>query len=376
MKGIIKHYYRDILTGVLMTISLSFTFFLVLNCVRLIGLINEENIIDGYVKEMNVYTDELYDAKNEQEEREFEELSRKADLFDILKENSCNISLYNSALNSKSREGTLDVQYVISYNEKFNRKIIEGELPNEDFDNGCVLITESVLDVTEVIDGKRYIELDDDKYQISGIIRDVSVAQSEQEVIMFVDAMTEEQKAKVISVKKGNKWTNIHIGSNTDEPLQAYRSINKKLSEYGLKLVSNDRVSHSNIEEHTRYMNKVMQPIMVIFAFLNVFVVTGIWIKQRLKECAIRKSFGATHGMIMKHLMNEMLKCVFVAFIIGAIIQIIYIRITNAIFDLSLYISKISVMIILGVFFIIFAMLGYYGRYIKRTEPITAIKMR
>ena len=50
MKKMLKRYYRDVLTGVLMTLSLSFTFFLILNSIRIINLINDEVKVDEYVK--------------------------------------------------------------------------------------------------------------------------------------------------------------------------------------------------------------------------------------------------------------------------------------------------------------------------------------
>jgi len=373
MKKMLKRYYRDVLTGVLMTLSLSFTFFLILNSIRIINLINDEVKVDEYVKCMYVST-ELLDAETEQDEKTFEELSRKADLFEILNEETCNVSLYSIALNSKVREGTIRVQYVVSYNESLDRKVVSGEIPNADFTNGCVLITESMLDATESINDKKYIELNGDVYEISGIIRDVSVGQSEREVIIFAGAMSKEQKTKVFSEKTGNKWKTIHIGSNVNNPLNVYKSINDKLNKYGMQLTSHGGLSHSQLEESTRYMNSVLQPIMIFFSFTNVFVVTGIWVKKRLRECAIRKSFGATYDMIMVHLIKEMFKCVIVSVVIGAIIQFVYLRITDNMFYIKLYINKTSAIVMAGVFFIILIIMCYYGKHIKKTEPITAIK--
>ncbi len=373
MKEFIKKFYRDILTGVLMSLSLAFTFFMVLNCVRLIGMVEYEDKIDGYIKGIYCNIDPVYDINTEKERNEFIEATKDINIFNILKEENCNVSLYWGERVNGAEDGAAIIQYVVSYAEEFNRKIIEGELPNKDYSNGCVLISEKAKKAVEYRDSKMFVEIDSEEYEVAGVIRDTSISQNEEEFILFADAMTEQQQEKAMTDFMIERCK-IHIGSNKINPMDTYASINEKLNKYSCMLKSDDGISYSENEYFSRMMNVIIQPVMVVFSFINVFVVTGIWVKRRLKECAIRKAFGATHGMIMTHLMKEMFKCVLVSFVLGTILQLIYIKVTGKIFDVILYFNSISAKIIAGVFLIIAAILCYYGNLVKKAEPVTAIR--
>lgn len=373
MKEFIKKYYRDTLTGMLMSLSLAFTFFMVLNCVRLVGVIEHEDKIDGYVKWVYANIEPLNDIETDEEQEEFGELIKEINMFEILKENSSNVSLYWGARVNNSEDGGATVQYVVSYNEEFNRKIIEGELPKKDFSNGCVLVNEKAKKAVEYRDNKMFVEIDSEEYEVSGIIRDTSISGNDEEFILFAEAMTKEQQEKVMSDMNIQRCM-IHIGSDEVNPMSVYASVGDKLSNYSCVLRTIDGIGHSENEIFSRIMNIIIQPIMIIFSFANVFVVTGIWVKRRLKECAIRKAFGATHGMIMMHLMKEMFKCVLVSFVLAIIIQLIYVWMTGKIFAAIIYFNSTSAKIILGVFLIIMAILCHYGKLVKKTEPVTAIR--
>ncbi len=372
MKEVIKRYYRDVLTGVLMTLSLALTFFLVINGIRLIGMMEQEDKIDGYAEELYGVIDSIAEITDWDIKCEFYNSLDSINMFELLKTDACNVSFYNSAFIPGATDGNGVVQYVVSCNEDFSRKIIEGEMPKDDFSNGCVLISETAKKAVEIKDGESYIEIDGYMYKVSGVVRDVTMSQSEEEYILFADAMTREQKDK-IEEKLTEHRCMLHIGSSEGKVMEVFRDISGKLSSYEAKIDAREGIGHSQMEMYTRDVNKIIQPVMIFFSFLNVFVVTGIWVRRRLKECAIRKSFGATYGMLMTHLMKEMSKCVAVSFVLGVIMQIIYGKVTGQIFDAVIYFNTTTVKILAVVFVIIAGILCFYGSLVKKTENITAI---
>lgn len=370
MKDRIKKYYRDVLTGVLMTISLALTFFMTLNCIRLVNIIDEKNSTNTYVQKM--YAE--INLVNEETGVKSIDKVKDVDFAEVFNIERGNVSyIMGTEIGGMTSYSTY-VQYVIACNEEYDGKLIKGELCNGDFRNGNVLISENMLKYIVEKDEKQYIEVAGELYKVSGVLENTNISEMEKTVVLFVEGMTEEQKEKFNERIIADSCNGIiEIGSNKYNVTELFNGINLAFNKYGAKLMSGGSVLRSEEEEFARTVNRMIQPVLILFSFVNVYVITGIWVRRRLNECAVRKSFGASYGMIMCHLLLEMFKCVCVALVLSMTLQLIYLRVSGKTFVFAQYITDESLKIMSMVMIIIIIILFCYGKLIKKTEPVTAI---
>ncbi|GFZ32669.1 membrane protein [Clostridium zeae] len=117
--------------------------------------------------------------------------------------------------------------------------------------------------------------------------------------------------------------------------------------------------------------------IIIVIAIINVMNFTVLWISERTKEIALRKTVGATNKDIRNLIFNEILALSIVALVISIVFQAIMYRIINSMGSLEIYL-QLSIKNIVVSFIVSFliSLLATIPLYFKASEisPVIVLK--
>lgn len=365
MKTIIKKYYRDIATGILMTISFAITFFVAFECTKLINsLMDELDKDNAFVSE--IYADFQFKNENDLTCMLGEDVLEKLHSGNgtVIAEMYADIGDYGVSMS---------VEYVISDNVAMPYELEDGAYPDEKFTNGCVLVTPEVLEYAEKKSDGKYIKIADVNYKICGILKSSSMMGNDGRILLYVDGMKSKEQYLLLKRMRENLNTiSLLLGSDRDAE-EVLRELNYNFEENEVYLQETDRTS--NVIESDIYtsLGKFVYPCIMLFCIFNVYEVTGLWISQRKEETAIKKAFGKTDSEILNGLLLDMLKCLLPGFVLALAGQLIYRRLSGYSMSISEYFTNKGIWMCVFVVLVNIAILYRYAKKIKKTETINSL---
>ncbi len=294
---------HDKLAGSVMMIAFCFTFFIIVNVLR---IQNAQSAAKEQAEKEHYTNSHIFQYQTS----DMEIINSRIQV-DKLK-----ITQGNVILVFKTVVGTgysiAPIHMVVSNNEPLVEELQEGRFPTKnEISHGrkCVVVGEGLLRLAEQKGNSREIMINGIPYVITGVLKDVTGDGNDNRVLVFYNCFSE----KSMEDLNGEYWFDIEYGSNIGEigqieELQAW--LYQFASPEHFVTVEQEDMDKLN---DARTMEQMMDRYK-IFVLYGLFilcmggcsVVSSVWIKRRRKEMIIRKAFGSSFwnvsGIIFKDL--------------------------------------------------------------------------
>lgn len=205
-----------------------------------------------------------------------------------------------------------------------------------DYEN-AVIIGESLEESIIEENGKSYININNDRFNVIGILENNTLAEVDTSLYILWDTMTTELKEKWMSVAFYDIFSSIYYESNENEPL-FLEDLKMHLSEYGIYFQEIEEEVKSEGDKFNEMYKIIKIALLVgalIFSVITCFSVSYLWLLNRRRELSIRISYGYSDWQIFKVLFKDTLWIMMMALAVSVIIQLIYgiVLDSNILFD-------------------------------------------
>nr|WP_243277953.1 ABC transporter permease [Clostridium yunnanense] len=290
------------------------------------------------------------------------ELSLLSDyLLDIKDKSYTEVSLRKSI---KDREYSLKgIYYTKDYTDKNvlgNKKFSSAQADSTD---QVAIVGMKLKNYIYKRDGNEYISLDSTEFRVVGI-----------------NELPFNGTSIIIPLK-----TFLKLQGNQNIMDMTFLMISDNINKYSLEQ-DFQRLSNINggvidlTSEQYNFSNGVLNVItfiIIVIAIINVMNFTVLWISERTKEIALRKTVGATNKDIRNLIFNEILALSIVALVISIGFQAIMYRIINNMGSLEIYL-QISIKNLIASFIVSYtiSLLSTIPLYFKASEISPAIVLK
>ena len=322
----IKRYFRDVTISLILALSMALAFFLILNVIDIVNKFDEKM---EHRDNINYEFNKSYIVKNS----DFEDNKELVDSVVEISSMFDGIVEQNFRVGAQLGEGTTEVlDYVyVSVKDKLYLENSRSEyivLENMEDIKG-VYISEVLKEYAEVVNGKEQILINGIYFEVIDYLMDYST-DSERKVLIFWDNLSNEEKKQWIYSNQlsGTDGFILTFMSNKETAKESAESVMKTFRENGFSIESAYSEYRDNyvmsMQDPNVQMVVSMTAILLIFAFVSCFYVSGLWINKRKKELVIRKAFGFDLLDIVKVLFGDLLKISCVAVVIAIVLQYVY----------------------------------------------------
>lgn len=231
-------------------------------------------------------------------------MSKKADFMSFFADST---NTGNAVISGKLALGIQELgtsvrsEIIIMSNEQMNYKLESGRLPGENAKNGRleVAVVRNKAKFATVENGKKYLVIEGDRYEISGILGSDKSDYWDNKVVLNIACLGDKT---LNSLMKKMSYT-VELGSNSYELDDTYKTVYGNIKSIdqdsvikAKKLISN---GESTLEKSMAKENMQVNVITYIFCVLNSMIISEFWIIQRRKEFAIKKALGMKNSKII-----------------------------------------------------------------------------
>lgn len=316
-------YIRTYYDNVLMVLGFVLSFFLVINCIRLLG--EMEMTSKGESAFPNEFT-----AKYTMNEEETQKVDIEK-LILMLQEYQVNILLENCYVARGELLEYMPVSVCISTPLGMKFVLEKGvlNLKEQGSIDGEILIGKSLKDYVWIKKNKEYITLGGQEFSVGGVLDYVGI--DDESVYILWEQLNEEQKKDLITeIEKyclnfNNVNLQITMQSNTSLDT-IYQELSEKISTdlYGQIQVAVEKEDRDVFDSARKKINVMLSVILLIFSVISCIVISDLWFSRRKKEFLIRKAFGYNMRQIAVVLIKEISRMSLVSLLISVPLQMIY----------------------------------------------------
>lgn len=290
-----------------------------------------------------------------------EQTKYMTEYFDNLNEG--NVYLTKSVHIDKQRDGKY-AYVLMEDNEELLLDYKEGGYSKGSDYKNAVIIGESLEKYIIVEDGKKYLDIDNERYNVIGILENNMSAGIDTSVYILWDTMDAGIKNEWMS--QDLVFNEIYYESNISGGL-FYDEFSTGAAEYGIELddmgAARNEVDYQN--EWYKVTNKLLLSVGLVFSVFTCFSVSYLWLLNRRKELAVRMSYGYSGWQIFKLLFTDTLRLMIPAFFISVIVQLIYgIFLDKAVLSGEMFLLRICV-VFAGIFVIVMVNTLYLMRKLQ-----------
>ena len=367
---IIDKIFRDRLSSSLLVITFAICFFSVYNFSDLLGkyqLQKEKNN-----KYLNVFNGDLeynIESIKDNDLTYFKITINKSDIWQMIK----GIEISNAYRKKISvytylEDGYTGISTVFDFSNEYTEEI-ECYFDNRKGVPG-VYISKGVLKYVSNEGGKKYIHFNGNKYLVKAVYKDYTLDQNDYRIVIPWNLLNKNEKNYYVNlfVSKIEKLELISLDLESNEDITNDIQLIKNFTEKN-NLIINGNVSS---EDASSILTQgIILIVMVIFAVINAFTVTGMWIVRRREELMIKKAWGMSEGMIYIRTFLELSRHLIASIPVMIIFQILYMLIFKESVTFNLY--KYAYLI-LGI--IIILLLVSYGALlrIRKLKPAEGLR--
>jgi hypothetical protein len=268
------------------------------------------------------------------------------DLFSIMAEQNTTTYIKGQSLKVGSGlDSEEDVDIVLSYAGDWYADLSRGAYPTkEEFDLGMcgVVVGDTIYNYVENIDGKEYLWMSGNYYQVLGIFENYSSDKTDDRIVLFYPfGNIEENSLLVKEVAESMNEDDIIVtmgGMTTISDSSYYKfedsisgSNNIYLGDAGYLT----RVREMNNEMQEGFINYIYNIktiviiIMYVFGIINCIMIAGIWAIRRKKDFIIMRTFGMKKRHILQNALKEFVGMTVCAMVVAVIISIGYVIISG-----------------------------------------------
>ncbi|MDE6760228.1 MAG: ABC transporter permease [Lachnospiraceae bacterium] len=332
-----NHYFiHDKLAGILMVITLSLSFFIVLSVVRLqneqrLGENQQESekydhqlLYHGYYTD---YEDEIFDQRPE----------LNADKLTIENGNVILTGVYYPVSDANIYASA---SIVLKFNEPLVEELLEGRYPTDSeqkHHRNCVVIGTELLKHTKKQGKERILSIDGREYDVLGVLEDMTGYEMDNRIILFYDCLAEKTKRSIDQRLSSTGTIDFKIlyGSNEgelDEILALESWLYQITDKRYFSVIENEEEENNYGYEEARMMreyNKYTLYLMFGFCMCACFVVSSVWVKRRRKELVIRKALGSSFFKVISVILKDIGIMVVISMLFDFILLILQMLITG-----------------------------------------------
>ena len=320
MLDYIRMYYDNLL----MIVGFVLSFFLVINCIRLLG--EMEMTSKGESAFPNEFT-----AKYTMNEEETQKVDIEK-LILMLQEYQVNILLENCYVARGDLLEYMPVSVCISSSLGIEFSLEKGKvlkLMGEDNIDGEILIGKSLEEYVQIKENKEYITLGGQEFLVGGVLNYVGI--DDESVYILWEQLNENQKKNLIteieSYCSNYNNVNLQIAMQSDTSLDAiYQELSEKISAnlYGQIQVADEKEDRDVFDSARKKINVMLSVILLVFSLISCIVISDLWFSRRKKEFLIRKAFGYNMRQIAVLLIKEIGRMSLVSLLVSIPMQMIY----------------------------------------------------
>lgn len=353
-KKIIRIFTRDRISFFLLIINYTFIIFILYNFAELVQKIRleeEANTPYEYQKNIELIANDTYNVKS--------------DTVDEIISLGEEYSRYNTRLilYIPVGDGISKFQVDICFNpEELTRERVETFLDTENKNEG-VYIGESILPYTFSENDKTFIIIAQDIYEVKGIYQNSSAAGNDQRIAVSYYSLTENGKEKIESKLKENLGMEMYVSFmlGSDEDIStAFDEFGDRLNSLNISWqISENEVDASYQNFWYKTLNRLSSAGMLIFAFLDCYAVTTMWVMRRKREFLIRKALGAGVTDIIKVLVKDIIKYMIVSVPLFMVMELVYKKTYGEDFNVGEYELLKYIILTAGIFVVfLFSLIG------------------
>lgn len=210
---------------------------------------------------------------------------------------------------------------VIVSGENYFLPIIKGSYPSrERLSTGepCAVLGQDLYKLTYNQNGKTYIDIHGEKYEVTGFVSAPNSAIYDHRVILFFDCLGAKAKADL-------EYYFHAIGFNiiiSNETISA-RAISEQLDpdDYTYILYHFSRFVES---DSVPFQYRQYADLIYVFSIITIILIVYLWMLLRKREFAVKKAFGYSSFKLLYEITSEIIVMISVAVILSEVTLMIF----------------------------------------------------
>lgn len=363
---IVKKFFRNIPTGILMILGFSILMFMIFNTLALLNSINmKSSNIYKYNQELSIFLDS---TESNYKINSSELVIGKGNIY------INNESAYINEINMETV-----VHGLMQYREDLKYELSYGKYPALDIEcnQPSAVVGYDIYKEASVKGNDRYITILGVEYKIVGVLQKKAADNIDYTVIAFIESLSEKDRNEYIR-KSTNNYTSYYLDYQSDnyDYRKGVENLIAKLKSDEIKIyILEERLSagvHS-VNDGIDGFKKNTIYLVVVCCLFNCFTITKLWIRNRYIELSIRKAYGYNLIQIFLLLVKDLVKYVIISVALGFVMQIIY----NLIKGINL-ISEVVLEDVMKVFFmgiiVVFITVALQVSKVIKIAPASSMK--
>lgn len=185
-------------------------------------------------------------------------------------------------------------EVLLAVNELTPYPMIRGHIPDKETDNGrnCVALGRDKYRYVYNRDGKDYITLGQEEYEVVGVIGSPVSDYWDYKIVLNIDCMSDSLKQSFSSLSN----ISLTVYSNKEDIMEIYNKVYSNVvnvdNTCNIVSYSKKDTGESTVSETLQKENIKTNVMVYTFCLINSIIISIFWTVQRKKELAIKRVFG------------------------------------------------------------------------------------
>ncbi len=241
------------------------------------------------------------------------------------------------------------------------------------------LIGSGLTEYAEMIDGAKSLKIEGEWYQVIGVLEDDTSSNVDERILLFYDCMHDALQYKFVeqltSIQHEDALQYATNQTDAEESIEAFYQWMETHLEADYRSIEETFDGTDNeTGEMLAKMNQRIVQVLLAFGLVNCIVISNIWIKKRKKEFAIRKALGGSMFHIGGMVLGELLRLAIGSMCISLIIQEIYQQLGQNVELSGIHVFRDVIYLLLGMLGCVLATLLVPMIQIAKISPIKEIR--
>ena len=360
IKNLFVDYKKNKLTSIITIIAIAIFIF----SSSIIYTILKDSL--NQTKDVNKLNDNLININfTSNKEINFNEIGES--LFSKFKTNTIIVNLGREVIENKK----ITNLFAIDFEKKLhlNINILEGRnLKKEDLSEKKAIIGKKIKDCITIVNGKKYIKISDEDYEVIGIVGNEET-NSPYDLFIYIPLTNLPCHINSNLYQDFNFCVTNNNFEKNIEPILKQTPFKAK---YYFKEFEKRNIISTFISNYDFSIKNIITILFTnIFTIVNLIIISNLWISNKKYEIALKKAMGASNKAIIKEFFYLVLSFSIFASIMSFIFEFVFSKVIREIFYIYL---NINIKTIISISFFSLVIVSIVTLYqIKRITKISLI---